>query len=148
MYRSHQLPSNPPILPLYVLSEDHCNVHFHPKIPFSSADFKLMPEFFNRIQLHNVFSPINNLKLLAAPMFPESNSNPLSWCQRLSTSGFHLLSLNIMACSLATTYSLYLAEDTMPLKAFMLCLSSFISFEFLYPPFVSSQFLLIVLDPA
>jgi hypothetical protein len=51
-------------------------------------------------------------------------------------------------CSLATMDSLYLAEDTMPLKAFMLCLYSFTSFEFLYLPFVSGQFPLILLDSA
>lgn len=61
-----------------------------------SAYFQLMPEFFSRRQICSILSPTETQSSQQLPMIPESNSKPLSWCQRLPNSGFHLLSLHIM----------------------------------------------------
>lgn len=75
---------------------------YHPFCWFSAG-----ARVLNRRQICNILSPTETQNSQQLPMFPESNSNPLSWCQRLPNSGFHLLSLHIMLLVLWLLWTLH-----------------------------------------
>lgn len=110
-----------------------------------SAYFQLMPEFFNRRQICSILSPTETQSSQQLPMFPKSNSKPLSWCQRLPNSGFHLLSLHIMFSGHQGRFILGWRHRAL---GSIYALSPFIDQLWVPLPFVSIRFLLILLDSA